>query len=219
VRPQAQAARFALGDARRSVLSRRLAGRKGRAIDDAGLPTTSPSRGSGTLLPHAQQWQGQSAVKYSYEQTIPIHVEGGQMIDHVYISVTDIDRSLAFYSEALKPLGWSVFGNYDSASGPEGVPDLYGIGDDAYGKGKAVGSSIWLRQRKPGETGLYLGIVCDTNELVDAAYAAAIKAGGIDEGKPADRTYFAPGYYAANVADFDGNRLEFVHKAWSPKRH
>ena len=141
------------------------------------------------------------------------------MIDHVYISVTDIGRSLAFYSAALKALGWSAFGNYDSASGPKGVPNLYGIVDDAYGSGKAVGSSIWLRQRKLGETGLYLGIVCDTNELVDAAYAAAIKAGGTDEGEPADRTYFASGYYAANVADFDGNRLEFVHKAWNPKRH
>ena len=141
------------------------------------------------------------------------------MIDHVYISVTDIDRSLAFYVEALKPLGWSAFGNYDSASGPKGVPSLYGIGDDVYGSGKAVGSSIWLRQRQRGETGLYLGIVCDTNELVEAAYAAAIKAGGTGEGEPADRIYFASGYYAANVADFDGNRLEFVHKAWNPKRH
>lgn len=144
--------------------------------------------------------------------------ERGKMIDHVYISVTDIDKSLAFYAEALRPLGWSLFGNYDAASGPEGVPDLYGIADDAYLSGKAVGSSIWLRQRKPGETGLYIGIVCDSNELVDAAYAAAIKAGGTDEGKPADRTYFARGYYAANVADFDGNRIEFVHKAWNPKR-
>jgi hypothetical protein len=35
---------------------------------------------------------------------------------------------------------------------------------------------------------------------------------------PADRTYFAPGYYAANVADFDGNLLEFVHKAGNPAR-
>src|ERR1700680_517446 len=122
------------------------------------------------------------------------------MIDHVYISVTDIDRSLAFYSEALKALGWSAFGNYDSASGPKGVPNLYGIGDDVFGSGRAVGSSIWLRQRQLGETGLYLGIVCDSNELVDAAYAAAIKAGGSDEGEPADRTYFASGYY---VADFD----------------
>src|SRR5882757_7164387 len=86
-------------------------------------------------------------------QAISIQTKGTQMIDHVYISVIDIDRSLAFYSEALKPLGWRVFGNYDAASGPKGVPDLYGIGDDVYGKGEAVGSSIWLRRRNPGETG------------------------------------------------------------------
>ncbi|MFI5783033.1 VOC family protein [Nocardia sp. NPDC051570] len=140
------------------------------------------------------------------------------MIDHVYISVTDIEKSLAFYVEALKPVGWREFGNYDATSGPDNVPDLFGLGDDTYISGTGVGSSIWLRQRKHGETGLYLGIVCDTNEAVDAAYVAAINAGGIDEGGPADRTYFAPGYYAANVADFDGNRLEFVHKAWNPAR-
>jgi len=140
------------------------------------------------------------------------------MIDHVYISVTDVEKSLAFYRQALEPLGWREFGNYDASSGPDNVPDLFGLGDDTYASGTGVGSSIWLRRRNPGETGLYLGIVCDTNAAVDAAYAAAIKAGGIDEGGPADRTYFAPGYYAANVADFDGNRLEFVHKAWNPAR-
>ena len=138
------------------------------------------------------------------------------MIDHVYISVTDIDKSLAFYLAALEPLGWRAFGNYEAASGPENVPDLFGLGDATYVSGNGVGSSIWLRRRLPGETGLYLGIVCDSNDAVDAAYAAAINAGGLDEGGPADRTYFAPGYYAANVADFDGNRLDFVRKAWNP---
>ena len=44
------------------------------------------------------------------------------MIDHVYISVSDIDKSLAFYFAALKPLGWKIFGNYNSASGPEFRP-------------------------------------------------------------------------------------------------
>lgn len=136
------------------------------------------------------------------------------MIDHVYISVSDIERSLAFYLAALEPLGWRAFGNYDSANGPAGIPDLYGLGDPIYVSG-GLGSSIWLRQRQHGETGLYLGIVCDTDHAVDAAYAAAINAGGFDQGRPADRTYFARGYYAANVADFDGNRLEFVHKAWN----
>jgi len=140
------------------------------------------------------------------------------MIDHVYVSVTNIEISLAFYSEALRPLGWHGCGTYNSASGPEGVPDLFGLCDDIYGTGNGIGSSIWLRQRQLGETGLYLGVECGSNQAVDAAYAAAIKAGGIDQGKPADRTYLAPGYYAANVADFDGNRLEFVHKAWNPQR-
>ena len=140
------------------------------------------------------------------------------MIDHVYISVTDIEKSLAFYLEALKPLGWREIGNYDAAAGPASVPDLYGLGDATYVSGTGAGSSIWLRQRTPGETGLYLGIACESNEGVDAAYTAAISSGGIDQGKPADRTYFAAGYYAANIADFDGNRLEFVHKAWNPSR-
>jgi catechol 2,3-dioxygenase-like lactoylglutathione lyase family enzyme len=57
------------------------------------------------------------------------------MIDHVYISVTDIEKSLAFYLGALKPLGWRRFGNYDAASGPDNVPDLFGIGDHAYVSG------------------------------------------------------------------------------------
>ncbi|MEU1428489.1 VOC family protein [Nocardia sp. NPDC005746] len=140
------------------------------------------------------------------------------MIDHVYISVTDIEQALAFYLEALAPAGWRAFGNYNASSGPENVPDLFGIGDADYISGARVGSSIWLRQRESGETGLYLGIVCDSDEMVDAAYAAAIRAGGIDEGEPADRTYFAPGYYSANVRDIDGNRIEFVHKAWSAAR-
>jgi catechol 2,3-dioxygenase-like lactoylglutathione lyase family enzyme len=137
------------------------------------------------------------------------------MIDHVYISVTNIDNSVKFYTKALEPLGWRWFGEYDSSSGPEGVPDLYGLSDKAYVSSRGVGSSIWLRRRELGETGLYLGIVCDSPEAVDAAFASAIEAGGTNEGAPAERTYFAPGYYAANVADFDGNRLEFVHKSWN----
>jgi len=139
------------------------------------------------------------------------------MIDHIYISVTDIGRSLGFYSAALAPLGWREVGNYDSATGPSGVPDLFGLADDAYGSGTAVGSSIWLRRRQPGETGLYVGFVADDHDAVEAAFAAAIDAGGVNEGEPAVRPYFGPGYYAANVGDFDGNHLEIVNKDFNPR--
>ena len=46
------------------------------------------------------------------------------MIDHVYISVTDIEKSLAFYLETLKPLGWREIGTYDAAAGPASVQNL-----------------------------------------------------------------------------------------------
>jgi catechol 2,3-dioxygenase-like lactoylglutathione lyase family enzyme len=129
------------------------------------------------------------------------------MLDHVYISVADPERSLAFYSAALAPLGFSAFGNYSSTSGPESVPNLWGLSSGA--------SSIWLRQRLAGETGLYLGLTATDTTIVDATYAAAIAAGGTDDGKPAIRSYFADGYYAANIIDLDDNRLEIVNKSWS----
>ena len=100
---------------------------------------------------------------------------------------------------------------------PAKVPDLYGLADEVYGSGVAVGSSIWLRQRKSGETGLYVGFVADDETEVNAAYAAAIEAGGTSEGEPADARYFGPSYYAANIADFDGNQLEIVHKSFNPQ--
>ena len=138
------------------------------------------------------------------------------MLDHIYISVSDVPRSLAFYAAALEPLGWREVGSYDSSTGPEEVPDLYGLADAAYGSGVAVGASIWLRQRQSGETGLYVGFVADDEAEVNAAYAAAIEAGGTSEGKPAIRAYFGPSYYAANIADFDANHLEIVHKSFNP---
>jgi len=134
------------------------------------------------------------------------------LIDHVYISVADIEKSRRFYADALRPLGWRDVGAFDASSAPAAVPDLYGFADADYGSSDKTGSSIWLRTRQAGETGLYLGISADNSESVDAAYEAALKAGGHDEGGPAERAYFAPGYYAANVADFDDNHLEFVCK-------
>lgn len=139
------------------------------------------------------------------------------MIDHVYVSVSDPERALAFYVAALEPLGWREFFRYDAASGPDTVPDLWGLIDgDADG---VIHTSIWLRQRQAGETGLYLGLQADDHAEVDAAYAAALSAGGRDDGPPAPRMHFGgPGYYAANVVDLDDNRLEFVTKAGNPKR-
>jgi catechol 2,3-dioxygenase-like lactoylglutathione lyase family enzyme len=156
------------------------------------------------------------AIAWVHQILELVETEERTVLDHIYISVSDVPRSLTFYAATLEPLGWRELGTYDSSTGPAEVPDLYGLADEAYGSGVAVGSSIWLRHRHFGETGLYVGFVADDESEVNAAYAAAIEAGGSSEGEPALRAYFGPSYYAANIADFDGNHLEIVHKSFNP---
>ena len=47
---------------------------------------------------------------------------------------------------------------------------------------------------------------------VDAAQAAAVAAGRLDEGAPGPRPHFTPNYYGAYVRDPDGNKLHFVRR-------
>ena len=47
-------------------------------------------------------------------------------------------------------------------------------------------------------------------ETVDAFYAAAIAAGGKDNGPPGLRPQYHDNYYAAFVLDADGNNIEAV---------
>ena len=50
------------------------------------------------------------------------------MLDHVFLSVSDIERSIAFYNQALAPLGITDRVDYDGKDGPPGHPDLKGFG-------------------------------------------------------------------------------------------
>ena len=50
----------------------------------------------------------------------------------------------------------------------------------------------------------------DSREAVDAFYAAAIAAGGRDNGGPGLRPHYHPDYYGAFVFDPDGNNIEAV---------
>lgn len=129
------------------------------------------------------------------------------MLDHIFISVTDLDRSIAFYTAALAPLGIGDRVDYDGADGPPGHPDLKGFGSG----GKIY---FWLRKGVVEGRAAHVGFVADSRAEVDAAYAAAMAAGATDNGPPSARLYYDPRYYAANVLDPDGYSLEFVYKNW-----
>ena len=129
------------------------------------------------------------------------------MIDHVFLTVSDLKRSIAFYEAALAALGITQRFDYDGKNGPPGHPDLYGFG--ANGR-----FFLWLRQGAASGPAAHLGFAAASRKQVDDAYSAAMAAGAQDNGAPAIRDYYDPRYYAANVFDPDGYSLEFVYKSW-----
>lgn len=129
------------------------------------------------------------------------------MLSHITVGVTDVGRAAAFYDAVLAPLGIVRFGT-DPAAG--------WIGWHAEGERFPT---FWIchpydgRPARPGN-GTMTGFLAPSREAVRAAHAAALTAGGSDEGAPGPRDY-APDWYSAYVRDPDGNKLCFVHRAAS----
>src|ERR1700722_6346446 len=129
------------------------------------------------------------------------------MLDHVFLTVSDMKRSISFYEAALAPLGITDRFDYDGRNGPPGHLDLKGFGAN----GRLY---LWLREGVAGGRAGRVGFVAASRKHVEAAYAAAIAAGATDNGAPGIRLYYDPRYYAANVLDPDGYSIEFVYKNW-----
>ena len=50
------------------------------------------------------------------------------MLDHIFLTVSDTDRSTAFYEKVLPALGITRRLDYEGKDGPAGHPDLKGFG-------------------------------------------------------------------------------------------
>lgn len=118
------------------------------------------------------------------------------MINHVSIGVRDTVTAKRFYDAALKPLGYECLSE----------------GEDSLGYGREA-VAFWIgaaeRPVPPDEgSGLHFCFTAPTRRSVDAFHAAALTAGGRDNGKPGLRPDYGGDYYAAFVIDPDGYRLE-----------
>ncbi|ADB49847.1 VOC family protein [Conexibacter woesei] len=116
------------------------------------------------------------------------------VIDHVKIGVSDLARSRAFYVAALAPLGFGeLYADESGISfGPPGVDDFI------------VSTLV------PTAAGLHVAFAAERRDQVDAFHAAALAAGGVDNGAPGPRTQYSAGYYGAFVLDPDGHNVEAV---------
>ena len=123
------------------------------------------------------------------------------MIDHVGIAATDFAASRRFYDAALAPLGIAVV--------MEVTPDQTG-GFHSLGDGREGKPFFWLASGGPRGAGRHVAFTAPDRATVRAFHAAALAAGGRDNGAPGLRPHDHPDYYGAFVLDPDGINVEAV---------
>jgi glyoxylase I family protein len=131
-------------------------------------------------------------------------------VDHLDLVVTNLGRSVAFYTELLEPLG---FGRRSEIVGERGERVVY--------LGGSGGASVSLRERQSEAHAVpydryavgihHLAFSADTRERVDERARWLRERGAEIESDPAEYDY-TPGYYAVFFYDPDGIKLEIVHR-------
>ena len=122
------------------------------------------------------------------------------IFDHLGYSVGDLDKSAAFYDAALAPLGIKRVSEFEYPGGR-----IIGYGDDR--------PEFWINSGDALRDHVHLAFAAKTRAEVDAFYAAALAAGGRDNGGPGLRPEYHPDYYGAYVFDPDGHNVEAVCNA------
>jgi catechol 2,3-dioxygenase-like lactoylglutathione lyase family enzyme len=128
------------------------------------------------------------------------------MIDHTGIGVENVARSAAFYDAALGALGLRRAMQLPPGRGTDGIG--YGVEYPVF----------WIDRYHPHSVRQHTAFVARSRAEVEAFHAAALAAGGTDNGPPGDRveewalesSVFE--YYAAFVLDPDGNNIEAVFR-------
>lgn len=122
------------------------------------------------------------------------------MIDHTGVSASDFQRSKAFYDAVFAALGGSLLMTVP----PEFTGGVSVIG---YGRDRPV---FWVHEGEKQAPSIHVAFSARNRAEVDAFHAAAIKAGGADNGAPGIRAHYHPDYYGAFVRDPDGHNIEAV---------
>jgi catechol 2,3-dioxygenase-like lactoylglutathione lyase family enzyme len=124
------------------------------------------------------------------------------VIDHIGIGVRDYEESRSFYERALAPLGLTLVAEVASDN-------------RAAGYGREGRDDFWIHEGRPLGR-MHVAFEAGSSEEVDAFHAAALEAGGRDNGAPGLRPEYSDTYYAAFVLDPNGNNIEAVFHGDAP---
>ena len=115
-------------------------------------------------------------------------------VDHVKLPVSDLAAARTFYAAALRPLGYRLVWDEPSTVAFRASED-----EEAFALTRVEGAIARV----------HVAFTAVGREAVNGFHAAAVAAGGRDNGAPGQRPYGRP-YYAAFVIDLDGHNVEAV---------
>jgi catechol 2,3-dioxygenase-like lactoylglutathione lyase family enzyme len=115
------------------------------------------------------------------------------IIDHLWLRVSDVAASAAFYATVARAAGHQLV---------EHSP--------AHVQVKGATGSFSLVGGTPTRN-VHIAFPADDDATVEAFHAVATGAGHPSNGAPAERPEYHAGYYAAFVLDPDGNNIELVN--------
>ena len=123
-------------------------------------------------------------------------MQNPSIMSHVSVGTNDLERALAFYDPVLATLGAGRLIEHAEAV--------------AYGREYP---EFWVNvphDNKPATVGNgdHFAFFAHSKAEVDAFHAAALAAGGTDDGAPGPRPEYGAPFYGCYVRDLDGNKIE-----------
>lgn len=121
------------------------------------------------------------------------------ILSHVSLGTNDFERAVRFYEPVMTALGCRRVMEHPGAV--------------AWGKAYP---EFWVQTPIDGQpagvaNGTHVGFLAPSREAVDAFHAAAVAAGGIDDGAPGPREEYGAPYYGAFIRDPDGHKIEAMY--------
>src|SRR4051794_27466114 len=116
-----------------------------------------------------------------------------RVIDHVAVGVNNFETSVDFYTRALAPLGIEEVAVTDSDN-------------RAAGFGSGGRDDFWIHEGRPSGRA-HIAFAAESQEAVDAFHAAAVEAGGRDNGPPGPRPGYSTTYYPPPLRHPNGDNI------------
>ena len=122
------------------------------------------------------------------------------MIDHTGVTASDFAAASRFYDAAFAALDGTKLVTIP-------LERTGGVQVAGYGRDRPV---FWISEGVAQSPPVHVAFSARSHAEVDAFYAAAMQAGGSDNGAPGPRPHYHADYYGAFVRDPDGNNIEAV---------